>query len=126
MELRELYARAVVVVVPVQETDFQAGTLVITEAMAMGKAVVVSATQGQRDFIDHGVNGLLVRPGDAGALREAVAGLLESPGEAARLGRAARAEVERRLCLDRYLLGMAELTSELLGVEVGTRALATA
>jgi glycosyltransferase involved in cell wall biosynthesis len=125
-ELRVLYAKAAVVVVPVEETDFQAGTLVITEAMAMAKPVIVSATNGQRDFIDHGVNGLLVPTGDAGALRQAIDGLLDSPVEAARLGQAARAEVERRLSLERFLVGMAELTSELMDVEVEPRVLASA
>jgi glycosyltransferase involved in cell wall biosynthesis len=121
-----LYTKAAVVVVPVQETDFQAGTLTITEGMAMGKPVIVSATRGQRDFIDHGLTGLLVPPGDARALRAAIEGLLESPVEAARLGQAARAEVERRMSLERFLVGMAELTSELMGVEVEPRVLASA
>src|SRR5262249_13347504 len=39
--LRDLYARAAVVVVPLQAVDFQAGVTTILEAMAMGKPVIV-------------------------------------------------------------------------------------
>ncbi len=51
-ELRDLYAGCEFVVVPLYETDsFQAGITVILEAMAMGKAVIVSRTSGQGDTI---------------------------------------------------------------------------
>ena len=52
--LRDLYARAMVVVIPVLPTDFQAGVTTLLEAMAMGKPVVVSATDGQRDIVEDG------------------------------------------------------------------------
>ena len=42
--LRALYAECLFVVMPLVETDFQAGVTTILEAMAMGKAVVCSAT----------------------------------------------------------------------------------
>src|SRR5439155_16317702 len=44
-ELRELYDRAAFVVVPVFDVDFQAGSLVMYEAMAMGKAIVATRTR---------------------------------------------------------------------------------
>src|SRR5262249_2057175 len=50
--LRHLYARSSWVVVPVDGTDFQAGVTTILEAMAMGKAVVVTHTQGQTDVVE--------------------------------------------------------------------------
>jgi glycosyltransferase involved in cell wall biosynthesis len=51
-ELRDLYSRAAVVVVPVDDVDFQAGITTVLEAMAMGKAVVVTHTYGQTDVIE--------------------------------------------------------------------------
>jgi glycosyltransferase involved in cell wall biosynthesis len=50
--LRNLYARAAAVVVPLDDVDFQAGITTILEAMAMGKPVIVTHTQGQVDVIE--------------------------------------------------------------------------
>jgi glycosyltransferase involved in cell wall biosynthesis len=111
--LRDLYARAMVVVVPVLPTDFQAGVTTLLEAMAMGKPVVVSATDGQRDIVDDGETGVLVPPGDPTALREAIRRLLDDPRERARLGRNARRAVETRFSLDGYAATLANLLDEL-------------
>jgi glycosyltransferase involved in cell wall biosynthesis len=89
-ELRQLYAEADVVVVPLVETDFQAGITTILEAMAMGKPIVCTLTSGQDDTIIEGETGLYVPPGDAGAMRAAIDRLLDDPELAARLGEAAR------------------------------------
>lgn len=50
-ELRNLYRRAAVVVVPLHDVDFQAGVTTILEAMAVGKPVIVTHTQGQTDVV---------------------------------------------------------------------------
>jgi glycosyltransferase involved in cell wall biosynthesis len=102
LALRELYARAAVVVVPLVQTDFQAGVTSILEAMAMGRPVVVTATAGQRDIVENGVTGITVPPGDAAALRDAISGLLSDPRERRRLGANAREAVVSRFGLDAY------------------------
>lgn len=89
-ELRQLYAEATLVVVPLQETDFQAGITSILEGMAMERPVICSLTAGQTDTIIGDVNGLYVRPGDPTALRAAITRLLDDPAEAARLAAAGR------------------------------------
>jgi glycosyltransferase involved in cell wall biosynthesis len=99
-ELRNLYAQASIVVVPVLPTDFPAGITTILEAMSMGKAVVVTDTKGLHGIVDDAVTGLVVGPGDVEAMRGAVRWLLDRPNERARLGRAARQAV-----LDRWSLG---------------------
>lgn len=53
-DLRLLYAESSFVVVPIKETDFQAGVTTILEAMAMGKAVIATRTTGQTDVITDG------------------------------------------------------------------------
>jgi glycosyltransferase involved in cell wall biosynthesis len=111
--LRDRYARAAVVAVPLLPTDFQAGVTTILEAMAMARPVVVSATAGQRDVVEDGVTGVMVPPGDAGALREAIERLLADPGERARLGANARAVVEERFSLDVYARSLARHLEEL-------------
>ena len=89
-ELRQLYADARFVVVPLLETDFQAGVTTILEAMAMSKAVVCSKTSGQTDVIVHGETGLYVDPADVEALRDTIRVLLDDPDQAGRLGDAGR------------------------------------
>jgi glycosyltransferase involved in cell wall biosynthesis len=102
LTLREAYSHAALAVVPLLPADFQAGVTTLLEAMAMGRAVVVSGTDGLRGLVEDQVTALTVPPGDAQALQEAVAGLLSSPRERARLGGNARAAVEGRFDLERY------------------------
>jgi glycosyltransferase involved in cell wall biosynthesis len=111
--LREWYARAALVAVPLVPTDFQAGVTTILEAMSMARPVVVSATEGQRDVVEDGVTGVMVPPGDAHALREAIERLLADPAERARLGANARAAVEERFSLDVYASSLARHLEEL-------------
>ena len=89
-DLRTLYASAEFVVVPLVDTDFQAGITTILEAMAMGKAVICTRTRGQVDVIVDGSTGIYVPPGDTSALRTAIERLLDDHDLAARLGSAAR------------------------------------
>jgi glycosyltransferase involved in cell wall biosynthesis len=105
--LRALYAKCLFVVMPLFETDFQAGVTTILEAMAMGKAVVCSATTGQTDVLIEGRTGLYVPPGDPAALRAAIERLLGDPEHAAVLGRAARADAEERFDIVHYAKGLA-------------------
>jgi glycosyltransferase involved in cell wall biosynthesis len=109
-DLRTLYARSRFVVVPLQDVDFDAGVTCIAEAMAMGKAVVVTRTRGQVDLVEEGETGLYVPPRDARALRKAIKHLLARPDEAARMGRAGRAVAESRLTLDGWVSRVVELT----------------
>jgi glycosyltransferase involved in cell wall biosynthesis len=101
-ELRDLYARADVVVMPLAETDFQAGITTILEAMAMGKPIICSATAGQTDTIVDGVTGVYVPVGDPVALRTAICTLLDDPVARERLGSAARAWAVAHADVERY------------------------
>jgi glycosyltransferase involved in cell wall biosynthesis len=110
-ELRRLYSQARFVVVALHDVDFDAGVTTITEAMAMGKAVIVTRTRGQVDVVRDGESGLYVPPGDADALRAAIARLLNNPDEAERMGRAGRALVESRHTLDGWVTGIADVVT---------------
>jgi glycosyltransferase involved in cell wall biosynthesis len=68
----------------------------LLEYMAAGRAVVATAVGGNLRLIEDGVNGLLVPPGDAARLADAVSRLLSDSALAARLGAAARRRVEDR------------------------------
>lgn len=103
VELRALYARAKFVVTPLIPTDTDNGITSLLEAMATGKAVICTRTEGQRDIVTDGVNGILVPPFDPKALRAAVDYLLAHPDEADRMGKAGRAFVEQKHNLDNFV-----------------------
>lgn len=63
---------------------------VAVEAMLVGRAVVASDVGGLRDVIEHGVTGLMVPPGDPGALAAALDSLLDDPDARHRMGEAGR------------------------------------
>lgn len=125
LALRGLYAESSFVVVPLRETDFQAGVTTILEAMAMGKAVIATRTQGQTDVITDGVNGLTVAPGDVAGLRQAIMRLQNDPVLREKLGRSARRWVEENATLDRWAARIADAvrTSARPGAERTERAL---
>jgi glycosyltransferase involved in cell wall biosynthesis len=101
-ELRKIYSRASVVVVPMMPVDFPAGVTSVLEGMAMGKAVVVSATAGLEGVIEDGETGVTVPPGDSDRMRDAIARLLQLPGERARLGANARQAALEKFGLETY------------------------
>jgi glycosyltransferase involved in cell wall biosynthesis len=71
------------------------GPLVLLEAQAMGVATIVSDRGGPPEFVQEDESGLVVSPQDVPALTRAMHALLEDRALADRLGRGARARVER-------------------------------
>jgi len=103
VELRRLYARSRFIVVPLLPSDTDNGAGLIEAAMAMGKPVICSRTQGQVDIIIPGKTGIFVSPGDPVALREAIVRLWNDPSRAQEMGREARKELELHHTLDRFV-----------------------
>ena len=68
--------------------------LVVLEAMAAGVPVVASSVGGIPGQIRPGREGILVPPGDSGALGDALVALLRDPERARRMGRAGRLRAE--------------------------------
>jgi len=69
--------------------------MVLTEAFAAGTTVVASDIAGYRDVVHDGVDGVLVPPGDAQALAEALRDLYDEPARRTELTRAAGVTVQR-------------------------------
>lgn len=68
---------------------------VIIEGMAVGRPVVATRAGGVPEFVQDGVDAVLVEPGDATALAAVLDGLLGNEDERRRLERGARAAAER-------------------------------
>lgn len=92
-DLRAMYARSKFVVIPLLETDTDNGITVMLEAMAMGKTVICTRVEGQKDVLQDGVTGLYVPQGDPEALRKSIVTLWESPERCKVMGAAAREHV---------------------------------
>jgi glycosyltransferase involved in cell wall biosynthesis len=92
-ELGQYYDRAAIVVCPSRREGYG---VVAREAMAHGRPVVAVAVGGLLDAVEHERTGLLVPPGDAGALRAAIERLLGDQLLRARLGAAARERAGER------------------------------
>ena len=83
--------------------------MVIAEAMACGRAVVVSSAGGAAELVDDGVDGVGHRPGDAAHLAERLRALAADAALRRRLGAAARRSAERRFDRDRLAVEIAPL-----------------
>jgi len=90
----------------------------VLEAMAAGKPVIATAVGGTDEVVVHGETGLLVQPGDAGALAEAIQLLLADSGLADRLGTAGRARVEREFSAEAMVDRVTLLCGEVRGTRV--------
>jgi glycosyltransferase involved in cell wall biosynthesis len=93
--LRDLYAAASLVVVPLKVTLNVSGVGSSLEAMAMGKALIASDNPPLRDYLEDGRDCLVVPPSDPRRLRQAIEKLLADPDTARRLGKSGRESVER-------------------------------
>ena len=107
-QLRDLYSRAALAVVPIFQNDYQTGIATILEMMAMGKCVIATRTRGQTDTIIDGETGIYVPPSDPLALRAAIASALEDREKARRIGNQARRFMEERAGLDHFVERIAE------------------
>lgn len=102
--VRERLAQAKVVALPVEANAYSGATTVLLQALAMGKAVVVSRTEAIASgygLVDGG-NCRLVEPGDTEAFEAALRGLLEDEGARAALGLRARETAVQSLSWQRY------------------------
>jgi glycosyltransferase involved in cell wall biosynthesis len=91
-----------------------ASPTVTLEAMAASRPVVASRLGGLLDQVEDGVTGLLVEPGDAGALRSAIARIVDDPALSESMGAAARARFERLFSADIVIGRIEQLYRSLL------------
>jgi Glycosyl transferases group 1 len=115
-EYVDLMRRSSVVVVPLQPTrERSAGQTSYLNAMAMGKLVIVTEGTGVRDYVDHGITGLIVPPGDTEALGSALQWALSPSNcsEVEKISAEAQVQVRSRFGPDNYVSSLLRVIDEL-------------
>jgi glycosyltransferase involved in cell wall biosynthesis len=104
-EFRQWIAGCSFVVLPMQGGLLHSGgQQTFLNAMSLGKPVVVTDVEGGRSYIEHGVTGLLVEPGRATELRDAIAFLTGNPDKRRAMGERAMQAAQKYTvsnCYDR-------------------------
>jgi glycosyltransferase involved in cell wall biosynthesis len=110
-DARELMARASVVVLTSRSEGLP---MTLVEAMALGKPIVATRVGGVPEIVVDGITGLVVPPGDFGAVADAIVRILDAPALAANLGREARRAFLGRWTAERMVDQYAGLYRSLL------------
>jgi glycosyltransferase involved in cell wall biosynthesis len=112
-----LMGSAAVVAVPLRAGAIGiAGLETILTGMAMGKLVITTDSPGVRDYLDDGRTGILVPPGDAPALRQALEWALdpESRDEVSHVAEEGRQRALTRFSPDAYVRQLIAVADEVL------------
>lgn len=79
----------------VLNSEYEGLSHTLLEVQALGTPMIASGVCGNPEVVEHGVNGLLVDPGDHGELARAMERVLNDPEEADRFVQAGLARVDR-------------------------------
>jgi glycosyltransferase involved in cell wall biosynthesis len=115
--LRDEYAAAAAVAVPTHGDGFPdgsdcSGTLVLLDALAMGRPAVITARASVGDYITPGEQAMTVPPSDVRALATALTQLVEDGPLARRLAAAGRERVLAGLTTRHFATRLAEIFAE--------------
>jgi len=119
-QIREQFLGASFVILPLFDTYQPSGQSACLQAMACGKAVILSDIDGiwDRDLIIHNHNILLVPPGNIDALNGQIKRLLTDSSLRNDLGMAARRTIEGHLNVDQMAENLCKLLSDNSVVDV--------
>ena len=99
-------------VVPLQPIAHSSGETSLLHAMSFGKAVVATSSPGTETYVQHGVTGLLVEPGDVQGMRKALLYLWRNPDIAARMGKEGRRRFEENHTMAKFALRTYDIAVE--------------
>lgn len=108
-------ARARFVVVPISVQGISAGQMVLLQAFALGKAVILTDTTTTREYAEDGHDALFVAFGSAEDMRQKIALLLADPALCRRLGDNAARRFEQDFSTEAYARKMAVMLAGLAG-----------
>ncbi len=86
--------RARLSVIPISNLETASGQSTLIDSLAYGKATIATRCPGTVDYVNDGVDAVLVPPQDVAAMRAAIEGLWHDDEARERLGQAAIAKVE--------------------------------
>jgi glycosyltransferase involved in cell wall biosynthesis len=109
----EQLRRCDAVVVPLTVDDISAGQMVIIQAMAYAKPIIVTRTPTIEEYVIEGEEGLMVRRGDYDELRGAIRQLRDDPILYSRLRSGARNAYERRYNQAAYTRNLVHVLTDL-------------
>lgn len=89
-ECHRLVKHARLHVIPIADVHAPSGQVTLIEGMMIGCPIIVTRCDGSRDYLDEGVEGLMVEPRNDAALEQAITRLWNDPGERQRLSGASR------------------------------------
>lgn len=89
-------------------------SIILLEAMAMGKPVIATAVGGNSEVIIHGKNGLLIPPSDYRAIADAIIDLIRDDNKARQLAANARLTVTERFNIKENIYKTESLYEELI------------
>ena len=120
-DLRRLYNGARAVIVPLKDVNQPTGYSVTLQAMSCGKPVIISKIKGlwAPELLVDGENCLLVPPGDAVALSQAIGRVRSDADLRRRLGIAARSTAVAHFGLDK--IGQGTVALARLGLSLAAR-----
>jgi glycosyltransferase involved in cell wall biosynthesis len=98
--------------------------LVLLEAMAWGKPIVASRVMAIPEIVLHNDTGLLVPPGDAVSLAQALLRLMQDPTLCHTLGMAGQKRGEQEFTVERMVQQTVNVYNEMLGLTPGDTATA--
>ncbi len=103
--------------VPVMDRDLWLSPMKLFEYMASGLATVASDVGQLADVVQDGYNGLLVPPGDADTMANALQRLVDDPALRTRIGQQARNDAVRKHSWERYSAGLERLYTAVIAGE---------
>jgi len=96
-DFQEALNKSLITILPLKDIDYSSGQVVLINAMALGKCVIITDTNWAIDYLQHGINAWIVPPGDSKALSFALDYLLKNDNIRAKIEKNAKEYYETNL-----------------------------
>ncbi len=107
----DYYARikqARIVVIPLKDDDISAGQMVMLDAMAMGKPVVITKTHTTTEYFEENCGILLVEKGDIASMQRIITRLMKDDAFCSAMGKASAKTYDKKHTIKAYANGLSE------------------
>ena len=119
--LRTFYREAKLHVIPLANVRLGSGHTVLLENMAMGKVLIVSDAPAMRDYLEDGVNAIVVEPHNVEQLGEKIRSFLAAPEEYAPVGQKAAEWARDHFSSEKFATQLLEIVESLAARDFARR-----